>query len=53
MYVCIDVNLMVSCQKGPTRHACAWQIGPFWQDTIELFLNMEFVQVIQIPSCRW
>ena len=20
---------MVSCQKGPTRHAYAWQIGPF------------------------
>ena len=20
---------MVSCQKGPTRHANAWQIGPF------------------------
>ena len=28
---------MVSCQKGPTRHAYAWQIGPFWQDTLELF----------------
>ena len=26
----------VSCQKGPTRHAYAWQIGPFWQDTIEI-----------------
>ena len=24
---------MVSCQKGPTRHAYAWQIGLFWQDT--------------------
>ena len=21
--------LMVSCQKGPTRHAYSWQIGPF------------------------
>ena len=21
---------MVSCQRGPTRHAFAWQIGPFW-----------------------
>ena len=28
---------MVSCQKGPTRHAYAWQIGPFWQDTLELW----------------
>ena len=26
----------VSCQKGPTRHAYAWQIGPFWQDTLNL-----------------
>ena len=26
----------VSCQKGPNRHAYAWQIGPFWQDTLEL-----------------
>ena len=30
-------NSMVSCQKGPTRHAYAWQIGPFWQDTMELW----------------
>ena len=27
---------MVSCQKGPTRRAYAWQIGPFWQDTIDI-----------------
>ena len=27
---------MVSCQKGPARHAYTWQIGPFWQDTLEL-----------------
>ena len=26
---------MVSCQKGPTRHAYAWQIGPFRQDTLD------------------
>ena len=30
---------MVSCQKGPTRHAYAWQIGPFWQDTLHLATN--------------
>ena len=24
----------VSCKKGLTRHAYAWQIGPFWQDTL-------------------
>ena len=28
---------MVSCQKGPTRHAYEWQIGPFWQDTLEMW----------------
>ena len=27
---------MVSCQKGPTRHAYAWQIGPFWEDTLDI-----------------
>ena len=27
---------MVSCQNGPTRHAYAWQIGPFWQDTLDV-----------------
>ena len=30
---------MVSCQKGPTRHAYAWQIGPLWQDTLDIFLT--------------
>ena len=28
---------MVSCPKGLIRHACAWQIGPFRQDTLDLF----------------
>ena len=27
----------VSCQKGPTRHAYAWPIGPFWQDTLDIY----------------
>ena len=26
----------VSCQKGPTSHAYAWQIWPFWQDTLDI-----------------
>ena len=26
----------VSCQKGPTHHAYAWQIGPFWQDILDM-----------------
>ena len=28
---------MVSCQKGPTHHADAWQIGPFWQATLDIY----------------
>ena len=28
---------MVSCQKGPTRHAYAWHIGPFWQDAFDMY----------------
>ena len=30
------VMSMVSCQNGPTRHAYAWKIGPFWQDTLDV-----------------
>ena len=41
----VDLNSRVSCQKGPTRHAYAWQIGPFWQDTLELkYLVCDFVR---------
>ena len=32
----INIISMVSCQKGPSRHACAWHIGPFWQDTLNI-----------------
>ena len=32
---------MVSCQKGPTRHAYAWQIGPFWKDTLVMIIACE------------
>ena len=28
---------MVFCQNVPTSHAYAWQIGPFWQDTLEIW----------------
>ena len=27
---------------GPIRHAYAWQIGPFWQDTLEVWTNKFF-----------
>ena len=37
MYMVYHKNITrVSCQKGPTRHAYAWQIGPFWQDTLDI-----------------
>ena len=29
----------VSCQKGPTHHAHAWQIGLFWLDTLDNNMN--------------
>ena len=30
----------VSYQKGPTRHAYAWQIGPFSQDILDLIIDV-------------
>ena len=57
----LDIS-MVSCQKGPTRHAYAWQIGPFWRDTIDIaFLKhlretgqeYEYATIIQYPSPEW
>ena len=35
-YTPIQEISRVSCQKGLTRHAYAWQIGPFWQDTLDM-----------------
>ena len=32
----------VSCQKGPTCHAYAWQIGPFWQDTLDFHNGISY-----------
>ena len=29
---------IVPCQKGLTRHAYAWQIGRFWQDTLDIWV---------------
>ena len=34
----------VSSQKGPTCHAYAWQVGPFWQDTLDI--SWRFLQYI-------
>ena len=39
---------MVSCQKGPTRHAYAWQIGPFWQDTLDIQYLYVYVYIYRV-----
>ena len=31
-----ETTSRVSCQKGATSHAYAWQIAPFWQDTLDM-----------------
>ena len=41
---------MVSCRKGPTRPAYAWQIGPFWQDTLDLSLRWVWKLTITATS---
>ena len=39
---------MLSCQKGPTRHAYAWQIGPFWQDTLDIWSEKSFERYLTL-----
>ena len=34
-FISISIS-MVSCQMGHSRHAYAWQVGPFWQDTLDI-----------------
>ena len=44
---------MVSCrQKGPTRHAYAWQIGPFWQDTLDMLSWNMAVSALTNPTTQ-
>ena len=40
----------VSCQKGSICHTLAWRVGPFWQDTIELFAHnwLGLVRVVKV-----
>ena len=46
-------NSMVSCQKGRTCHAYAWQIGPFWQDTLELWTKSTGINAQQnTTTCK-
>ena len=48
---------MVFYKKGPTRHAYAWQIGPFWQNTLEVWigtqLNLGYVDQGRLGQHIW
>ena len=43
----------VSCQKGPTRHAYAWQIGPFWQDTFDMCNKRDDQAWVEMTYYNW
>ena len=49
-----NVISRVSCQKGPTRHAYAWQIGPFGQDThdIQMSYNAELDVITHLAEVK-
>ena len=49
---------MVSCQKGPTRHAYAWQIRSFWQDTLDICIyraqwGKPYITWVPDVTCPW
>ena len=43
---------MVSCQKVPTRHAYAWQIGPSWQDTLDMSITNDLFPAF-LAALKW
>ena len=45
---CLSIS-MVSRQKGPYRHAYAWQIGPFWQETLDItFVGQVYYMLVDV-----
>ena len=44
----LDDISRVSCQKGPTRHAYAWQIGPFWLDNLDMKMICDVLTVLTL-----
>ena len=46
-----SVISIVSCQKGPTRDDYAWQIGPFWPDTLDICQAMSILH--KIYAAMW
>ena len=42
--LCTTLTSRISCQKGHSRHAYAWRIGPFWQDTLDIYNTMSMAQ---------
>ena len=53
VYLIIQISGALSCQKGPTCHAYAWQIGPFWQDTLYIWIVFEHFSVdwVAVDAC--
>ena len=43
----VSLIVTVSCQKGPTRHAYAWQIGPFVAE------YPQYIREQHSKGCRW
>ena len=37
---------LVSCQKGLTRHAYAWQTGSFWQDNLHIWIPDKNIDIL-------
>ena len=54
-YCFTEIISMVSCQKGPTRHVYAWQIGLFWQNTLDIkgIIFMVIISVINIDGMQF
>ena len=38
--------------KGPTCRAYAWQIGPFWQDTLDVRTNNHMITILLCVSLQ-
>ena len=48
----VNEESRVSCQKGPTRHAYAWHIGPFLQDTLVIWCIQFCASFCLLLCCR-
>ena len=37
--------------KGHTRHANAWLRGPFWQDTLDVWMRLQIINIYLVGNC--